>query len=279
MLGLAVASIAVAAVLGAQPKGARQVSNTKLMGVARFRPLVFGLMLAFFSHFVLAAAEPPMNIDWEGIVVRVREPLALITHFFDRETRRGLQVVKDGPAETRKLTASPRFVALPKEPRRAGKGEMELFLSEVEKRSASREASDHADGGGPLPSLSRSPSRGRPARRQSSSVQASPRPRARGRLCFRRMGIPFEKIPSPQKRSAEFPGGAPAARRPDSFSPPPRQPPPFLCVLEVRGWPAQGLAGQRRGTRAALLRARASSRTEFPSTRASLPRALGRGAA
>jgi putative Mn2+ efflux pump MntP len=49
MLGLAVAFIAVAAVLGAQPKGARQVSNTKLMGVARFVLLVFGLILAYFA--------------------------------------------------------------------------------------------------------------------------------------------------------------------------------------------------------------------------------------
>ena len=49
MLGLAVALIAIAAVLGAQPKGARPVSNTKLMGVARFVLLVFGLILAFFA--------------------------------------------------------------------------------------------------------------------------------------------------------------------------------------------------------------------------------------
>ena len=49
MLGLAVAMIAVAALLGAQPKGARQISNTKLMGVARFVLLVFGLVLAFFA--------------------------------------------------------------------------------------------------------------------------------------------------------------------------------------------------------------------------------------
>ena len=49
MLGVAVAMIAGAAVLGAQPKGTRQISNTKLMGVARFVLLVFGLVLAFFA--------------------------------------------------------------------------------------------------------------------------------------------------------------------------------------------------------------------------------------
>ena len=49
MLGVAVVLIAVAAVLGAQPKGARQVSNTKLMGVARFILIVFGLVLAFLA--------------------------------------------------------------------------------------------------------------------------------------------------------------------------------------------------------------------------------------
>ena len=49
MLGIAVALIALAAVLGAQPKGARPVSNTKLMGVARFILLAFGLILVFLA--------------------------------------------------------------------------------------------------------------------------------------------------------------------------------------------------------------------------------------
>ena len=49
MLGLAGAVIAVAAVLGAQPKGARPVSNTNLMGVARLVLLVCGLILAYFA--------------------------------------------------------------------------------------------------------------------------------------------------------------------------------------------------------------------------------------
>jgi len=49
MLGLAVVLVAVAAVLGAQPKGARPVSGTKLMGVARLVLLVFGLILAYFA--------------------------------------------------------------------------------------------------------------------------------------------------------------------------------------------------------------------------------------
>ena len=49
LLGLAVAMIAVAAVLGAQPEGTRQISSTKLMGVARLVLLVVGLVLAFIA--------------------------------------------------------------------------------------------------------------------------------------------------------------------------------------------------------------------------------------
>jgi putative Mn2+ efflux pump MntP len=49
MLGVAVAFIAIAAVLGAQPKGARPVSRTQLMGVARFVLIIFGLILGFLA--------------------------------------------------------------------------------------------------------------------------------------------------------------------------------------------------------------------------------------
>lgn len=49
MLGLAGALIAVAAVLGAQPRGGRPVANTNLMGVARVVLFVCGLILAYFA--------------------------------------------------------------------------------------------------------------------------------------------------------------------------------------------------------------------------------------
>ncbi|MGH9443519.1 MAG: hypothetical protein ACRD16_14725 [Thermoanaerobaculia bacterium] len=49
MIGIAVALIAVAAVLGSQPKGARPVARTHLMGVARFVLLIFGLILIFLA--------------------------------------------------------------------------------------------------------------------------------------------------------------------------------------------------------------------------------------
>jgi hypothetical protein len=49
MLGLAGAMVAVAAALGAQPKGTRPVSNTNLMGVARLVLFACGLILAYFA--------------------------------------------------------------------------------------------------------------------------------------------------------------------------------------------------------------------------------------
>jgi putative Mn2+ efflux pump MntP len=47
ILGIAVAVIAVASVLGAQPKGGRPVSRTHLMGVARFVLIIAGLIIGF----------------------------------------------------------------------------------------------------------------------------------------------------------------------------------------------------------------------------------------
>ena len=49
MLGIAAVLIAVAAVLGMQPKGGRPVSRTKLMGAARLVLLIAGLALAYFA--------------------------------------------------------------------------------------------------------------------------------------------------------------------------------------------------------------------------------------
>jgi hypothetical protein len=46
---LAVLITAVAALTGLQPKGARQVANTRLMGVARFVFLVIALAFAYLA--------------------------------------------------------------------------------------------------------------------------------------------------------------------------------------------------------------------------------------
>jgi len=49
ILGIAVAVIALASVLGAQPKGGRPVSRTQLMGVARFVLIILGLLIGFVA--------------------------------------------------------------------------------------------------------------------------------------------------------------------------------------------------------------------------------------
>jgi hypothetical protein len=49
LLGAAVVIAGIAAVLRLQPKGTRPVSNTKLMGVARFVLFAFALFLAYLA--------------------------------------------------------------------------------------------------------------------------------------------------------------------------------------------------------------------------------------
>jgi hypothetical protein len=49
-LGLAVVVAGIAAVTGLQPKGARPVARTRLMGVARVALLVLVVALAYFAY-------------------------------------------------------------------------------------------------------------------------------------------------------------------------------------------------------------------------------------
>lgn len=48
-LALAAAVTAVAAVTGLQPKGARPVAHTRIMGMARIVLLAFGIILAYLA--------------------------------------------------------------------------------------------------------------------------------------------------------------------------------------------------------------------------------------
>jgi Uncharacterised protein family (UPF0158) len=74
-----------------------------------------------------------VNLDWEGLIVGFESRSALITHFLDRETGDVVQCVAERePERHRELTASPRFLALPRDHGERGIGEMRLFLAELE---------------------------------------------------------------------------------------------------------------------------------------------------
>jgi Uncharacterised protein family (UPF0158) len=150
-----------------------------------------------------------MNIDWEGIVVAFESRSQLITHFFDRETGEVVQVVKDrDPHQHDELTASSRFIALPKDHGERGMGEMELFLGEVENdRLREKLQSTLAE---PDPSLPYRDALRADGREEAKFFQFKQRrARERAETWLASMGISFEKKPEPSKAQREFPGGAP----------------------------------------------------------------------
>ncbi len=154
-----------------------------------------------------------MNIDWEGIVVAFESRSQLITHFFDRESGEVVQVVRErDPHRHDELSASPRFLALPKDHGERGMGEMELFLTETENerlREKLRTALSEPD-----PALSfREALRadGREEARFFQFKQRRARERAEGWLAS--MGIPFDSKPDPIRAAREFPSGAPGGPR------------------------------------------------------------------
>ena len=154
-----------------------------------------------------------MNIDWEGIVVAFESRSQLITHFFDRETGEVVQVVRDrDPGKHAELTASPRFVALPKDHGERGAGEMELFLGEVEKdalRTKLRAALSAPD-----PALAYRDALLSDAREESRFFQFKQRrARERAEEWLAAEGIAFEKRSEPARAAREFPGGAPGGPR------------------------------------------------------------------
>lgn len=150
-----------------------------------------------------------MNVDWDGLVVAFESRSLLITHFFDRETGDVSQCVRDRePRRHEELTASPRFLALPKDQGERGLGEMELFLAEVESpRLADRLRAALAS---PDPALSFREALQTDAREEAKFFQFKHRRAvARAEAWLRSMSIPFEKKPEPVRASREFPEGAP----------------------------------------------------------------------
>ena len=154
-----------------------------------------------------------MNIDWEGIVVAFESRSQLITHFFDRESGEVVQVVKErDPLRHDDLTASARYVALPKDRGERGKGEMELFLGEVENGRLVEKL--RGTFSGPDPELAYREALRTDGREEAKFFQFKQRrARERAEAWLTSMGIPFEQRPEPAKAQREFPAGAPGGPR------------------------------------------------------------------
>jgi hypothetical protein len=155
-----------------------------------------------------------MNVDWDGIVVAFESRSALITHFFDRETGDVVQCVKDrDPKKHEELTASARFLALPKDKGERGLGEIELFLEEVEEpRCRERLRAALAE---PDADLSFREALRAEAREEARYFQFKHRRAvARAQAWLSSMDIPYEKPPEPARAIREFPEGAPGGPKP-----------------------------------------------------------------
>jgi hypothetical protein len=89
-----------------------------------------------------------LNIDWEGLIVGFESRSRQITHFFDRQTGDVEQVlVRDADRHAR-VSADPRFVALPRDQGERSVGDLEEFLAQCEDESCRRELGKALSGAG-----------------------------------------------------------------------------------------------------------------------------------
>jgi len=153
-----------------------------------------------------------MTLDWEGLVVGFESRSQQITHFLDRETGDVVQVVETRePERHAELSASPRYLALPRDRGERGAGEMELFLAEVEDEKARTDLRGALGAGDPAAAY-RDVLRTHPREEARFFQFKERRARERAEEWLSRMGIPFEKRPPVVRASRDFPGGHPRNR-------------------------------------------------------------------
>jgi hypothetical protein len=72
-------------------------------------------------------SSPPLEIDWEGLVVAFESRSRQITHFFDRETGDVIQVLERDAARHSAMSADPRYAAVPRDQGERSRGDLEEF--------------------------------------------------------------------------------------------------------------------------------------------------------
>jgi hypothetical protein len=153
-----------------------------------------------------------MNLDWEGLVVGFESRSHQITHFLDRQTGDVVQVVETRePGRHAELSASPRYLALPRDRGERGAGEMELFLGEIEDEKARADLRAALGADDPA-SAYRDALRAHPREESRFFQFKERRARERAEEWLAQMGIPFEKKPPTVRASRDFPGGHPPGR-------------------------------------------------------------------
>ena len=89
-----------------------------------------------------------MNIDWEGLIVGFESRSRQITHFFDRETGDVEQVLVRDAERHARVSADPRFVALPRDRGERSVGDLEEFLAQCEDEACRRDLARALAGAG-----------------------------------------------------------------------------------------------------------------------------------
>jgi len=79
------------------------------------------------------------RIDWEGLIVGFESRSQQITHFFDRETGDVEQVLVREAERHARMSADPRYVALPRDRGERTIGDLEEFLARCEDPACRRE--------------------------------------------------------------------------------------------------------------------------------------------
>lgn len=73
-----------------------------------------------------------LRIDWEGLIVGFESRSQQITHFFDRETGDVEQVLVRDTESHARMSADPRYLALPRDRGERSIGDLEEFLARCE---------------------------------------------------------------------------------------------------------------------------------------------------
>lgn len=80
-----------------------------------------------------------LRIDWEGLIVGFESRSQQITHFFDRETGEVEQVLERESERHVRMSADPRYLALPRDRGERTIGDLEEFLARCEDPACRRE--------------------------------------------------------------------------------------------------------------------------------------------
>jgi hypothetical protein len=84
---------------------------------------------------------PPLDVDWEGLVVAFESRSRQITHFFDRRTGEVVQVLERDFARHAAMSADSRYAPLPRDAGERSRGDLEDFAASCDDAGCRRDLS------------------------------------------------------------------------------------------------------------------------------------------